>query len=161
MSLVTKPSGRRSTDTAVGLIVHNYPEYPENEEDVHPSHKSQRAGLIAKKAPTKIPAEYADFAFFSDLASKLPEHTGLNDYAIKLVEADGFIRPSKLPAGTPIFFDRKSNGSLRLYVDYRGPYNVLDHVGFDGQGSFEGHDRSYVPRQAGKGLILSGNLFVG
>ena len=33
--------------------------------------------------------------------------------------ANGFIRPSKSPAGTPILFDRKSDGSLHLCVDYQ------------------------------------------
>ena len=31
----------------------------------------------------------------------------------------GFIRESKLPAGYPILFAPKKDGSLRLYVDYR------------------------------------------
>ena len=34
--------------------------------------------------------------FSLDLASKLPEHTGINDYAIELVNANGFIRSFKL-----------------------------------------------------------------
>ena len=116
--------------------------------DVHPSRRPQVSGLIAEEAPTKVPAEYSDFAdvFSPDLASELPEHTGINDHAIELVEgqqppygpiyslgpveletlkayietnlANGFIRPSKSPAGAPILFDRKSDGSLRLCVDY-------------------------------------------
>ena len=35
-----------------------------------------------------------------------------------------FIRPSKSPAGAPILFDQKSNGFLRLCVDYRGLNNL-------------------------------------
>ena len=31
----------------------------------------------------------------------------------------GFIRPSSSPAGSPILFVKKKNGSLRLCVDYR------------------------------------------
>ena len=56
--------------------------------NVHPSRRPQISGLIAKEAPTKVPAEYSDFAdiFFPDLASELPKHTGINDYAIELVE---------------------------------------------------------------------------
>ena len=34
--------------------------------------------------------------------------------------AHGFIRHSKSPAGAPIFFVKKKDGSLRLVVDYRG-----------------------------------------
>ena len=34
--------------------------------------------------------------------------------------ANGFIRHSKSPAGAPIFFVKKKDGSLRLVVDYRG-----------------------------------------
>ena len=34
--------------------------------------------------------------------------------------ANGFIRHSRSPAGAPIFFVKKKNGTLRLVVDYRG-----------------------------------------
>ena len=77
----------------------------------------QKVGSIA---PTKVPVEYANFAFSLDLASKLHEHTGINNHAIELVNANKFMRPSKSPIGAPIFFDRKLDGSLRLCVDYRG-----------------------------------------
>ena len=94
--------------------------------DVHPSRRPQIAGLIAEEAPIKVPVKYADFAdvFSPDLASELPEHTEINNHSIELVDANGFIRPSKSPAGAPIFFDRKSDGSLRLCVDYRGLNNL-------------------------------------
>ena len=44
--------------------------------------------MIAVEALTKIPAEYSDFAdiFSPDLASELPEHTGIKDHAIELVD---------------------------------------------------------------------------
>ncbi len=35
-----------------------------------------------------------------------------------------FIRPSKSPAGAPILFDQKPDGSLCLYVDYQGLDNL-------------------------------------
>ena len=75
---------------------------------MHPSRRPQRAGLIAEKAPTKVPVEYADFAdVFSLEISRLPEHTGINDRAIKLVNTNEFMRSSKSPAGAFILFDRK------------------------------------------------------
>ena len=71
----------------------------------------QKVGLIA---PTKVPVEYANFAFSPNLASKLPKHTRINDHAIKLVD-DHPSDPQVLPS-FPILLDRKSDGSLRLYV---------------------------------------------
>ena len=38
--------------------------------------------------------------------------------------ANRFIRPSNSPANAPILFDRKSDGSCRLCVDYRGFNNL-------------------------------------
>ena len=110
--------------------------------------------MIAEEASTKVLAEYSDFAdvFSPDLASELPEHTRINDHAIELVDgqqppygpiyslgpveletlkayietnlANGFIRPSKSLAGAPILFDRKSDGSLQLCINYRGLNNL-------------------------------------
>ena len=77
-----------------------------------PSRRPQIAGLIPKEAPTKVSIEYANFAFSSNLVSKLPKHIGINDYVIKLVDANGFIRLSKSPAAALIFFDRKSDKSF-------------------------------------------------
>ena len=56
--------------------------------NIYPSRRPQISGLIDKEAPTKVPIKYLDFAdvFSSDLASELPEHTGINNYAIELVE---------------------------------------------------------------------------
>ena len=82
-------------------IIRNYLEYPDDKKSVYPSYRSQRADLIAKKAPTKVPVKYANFAFSLDLASKLPKHIKINDYAIKLVDANGFIRPFILPTDAP------------------------------------------------------------
>ena len=122
--------------------------------NVHPSRRPQISGLIAEEAPTKVPAEYSDFAdvFSPDLATELPEHTEIKDHVIDLEEgkqppygpiyslgpveletlktyietnlANGFIRPSKSPAGAPILFDKKPDGSLRLCVNYRGLNNI-------------------------------------
>ena len=73
----------------VGLVCFDaLPSSSPLELDVHPSRRPQVSGLIAEEAPTKVPAEYSDFAdvFSPDLASKLPKHTGINDHAIKLVD---------------------------------------------------------------------------
>ena len=72
----------------------------------------QRAGLIAEEAPTKVPVEYADFAFSPDLASKLPEHTGINDYADELVDVNGFIRPPSYPQALPSFSTKSRTDSF-------------------------------------------------
>ena len=47
------------------------------------------AGLIAKKALTKVSDKYVDFAivFSPDLVSEVPDRTGINDHAIKLVNS--------------------------------------------------------------------------
>ena len=111
--------------------------------NVHPSRRPYVSGLIAEEALMKFPVEYLDFAdvFSPDLASELPKHIGTNDHAIELVDgqqplygpsyslrlveletlktyietnlANGFIKPSNSPAGAPILFDQKSDGSLR------------------------------------------------
>ena len=84
--------------------------------------------------------------------AELPENTRMNEHAIELEEgkqplfgpiyslgpveletlktyietnlANGFIQPSKSPAGVSILFDRKPNRSLRLCVDYQGLNNI-------------------------------------
>ncbi len=122
---------------------------------MHPSRRAQIAYLKADEVPTKVPSEYVDFidVFLPKLAAELLEHTGINDYAIELVDdwqppygpiyslgpmeietlkayiknnlASGFIRPSESPAGAPILFDKKSDDSLRLCVDYQGLNNLI------------------------------------
>ena len=56
--------------------------------NVHLFHRPKISGLVAEKTLIKVLAKYSDFAniFSSDLISKLPEHTKINDYAIKLVD---------------------------------------------------------------------------
>ena len=121
---------------------------------VYPFCRPQIAGLIAKKAPTKVSTKYSDFenVFSLYLASQLPKHTGINNYTIKLVNswqptygsiysleqveleifkayietnlADGFIRPSKSPTNTFILFDRNKDKSLQLCVNYKSFNNL-------------------------------------
>ncbi len=82
---------------------------------------------------------------------ELSENTGMNEYAIELIDGKqppygpiyalipveleilkayikthlktGFIRSFKSFAGAPILFDKKSDGSLCLCMDYRGLNN--------------------------------------
>ena len=44
---------------------------------------------------------------------------------IKTYLKTGFIRPSKFPAGAPILFDKKPDGSFCLCVIYRGLNNLM------------------------------------
>ena len=119
---------------------------------IYPSCHTQVAALTSEKI--RISAEYSDFSnvFSSDSAAELPEHTGINNHPINLLNdkqppygliynlepveletlknyikaniASGFIRPFKSPTGGPILFVQKKDGSLRLCVDYRGLNNL-------------------------------------
>ena len=119
---------------------------------IHPARKAQLALLLAKEVT--VPNEYLDFAniFSEKSANVLPEQTGANEYAIKLEEgnqppyrpiyslepveletvktyiktnlSNDFIPASKSPAGAPILFVRKPDGSFCLCVNYRGLNNL-------------------------------------
>ena len=121
---------------------------------MHPSKRAQIAHLKADEAPTKVLSEFADFAdvFSLKLAVELSKHTRINNHVIELVDnwqllyspiynlgpveletlkayiennlANDFIRLSKSPAKIHIFFNKKPDGSLRLYVNYQGLNNL-------------------------------------
>ncbi len=123
-------------------------------DEVQSLQKAQIGHLKADEALIEVLCEYIDFAdvFLPKLVAELPEHTRINDHAIKLVDdqqlpygpiyslgpveletlkayiennlASGFIRPFKSPAGEPNVFDRKPDSSLRLCVGYRGLNNL-------------------------------------
>ncbi len=54
-------------------------------DEMHPSRRAQIAHLKVDELSSKVPGEFADFIdiFFPKLAVELPEHTGINDHAIK------------------------------------------------------------------------------
>ena len=120
---------------------------------LHPLKTAQITYLKVNEAFTKVSNKYADFAdvFSPKLAAKLLKHMRINNYAIKLVHdfqppysliyslksveletlkiyiknklANSFIRLFKSFVKALIFFDKKSNRSLRLYVNYQGLNN--------------------------------------
>ena len=107
------------------------------------------AGAPDRPPEIKIPGQLKEYedVFSTEGAGKLPSH-GTQDHAIDLVEgkeppygplynlsatelkvlrtylddalAKGWIKHSISPAGAPILFVQKKDGSLRLCVDYRG-----------------------------------------
>ncbi len=121
---------------------------------MHLSRRAQIAHLKADEASTKVLSKYTDFAdvFLPKLAVELLEHTKINNHAIELVDdwqhpyspiyslgpveletlkayiennlVSNFIRPSKSPARALILFNKKLDGSLRLYVDYQSLNNL-------------------------------------
>ncbi len=123
-------------------------------DEMHPSRRAQIAHLKVDEAPSKLPGKYVDFVdiFSLKLDVELPEHIGINNHTIKLVDnwqppygpiyslgpveleplkayiknnlASSFIRPSKSPAWALILFDKNLDGSLRLCTDYRGFKNL-------------------------------------
>jgi transposase InsO family protein len=106
------------------------------------------------RPPSEIPSEYTDLAevFSKQGASRLPPHRGPLDHSIVLesgksppygpiyalsetelstlksyldeMTANGFIQHSTSPAGAPLLFAKKSDGSLRPVIDYRGLNNI-------------------------------------
>lgn len=118
-----------------------------SEMSIHPFWAAQLASLITDEASVavSINSNFADM-FSPESAVELPKHTRINDHSIKLIEnwqpsyrpiynlgpveletlkiyikanlANGFICLSKSPAGTPILFVQKPDGSFWLCIDY-------------------------------------------
>ena len=115
---------------------------------VHIDREVKIATFIADETAVSIPAKYLDFEdlFSKKSAVVFANHIKINTHAIDLEEskqppyrriyslrsvemetlktfiktnlANGFICRSRSPAGTPILFDKKPNGSLWPYVNY-------------------------------------------
>ena len=110
--------------------------------------RAQIAHLKADKAFTEVPNKYVNFVdiFLPKLAIKRPKHIRMNNYIIELVDdwqlsygfiyslrpvelktlkvyiennlTNNFIKLFKFPAKVLIFFNKKLDDSLKLYVDY-------------------------------------------
>ena len=110
--------------------------------------KAQVGALLFDKVPTEVPAEYFNYSdvFSTENVAELLKNAKINKHAIKLEEgkqlpfgpiyslgpieletlntyiktnlANNFIWSSKSPARAHILFDKKSDRSLCLYVDY-------------------------------------------
>ena len=121
---------------------------------IHSSQIFLLALLQQVKGHTEISLEYVDYVdvYFLDLTIELFKNSDINKYAIKLIEGKqplyrpiyslgsvklemlkayietylraGFIQPSKSPTNTSIFFYKKLNWSLRLYVNYQRCNNL-------------------------------------
>lgn len=119
---------------------------------IHLAREAQIAALNTKEVI--VPLEYSDYAdvFLEASAAELPKLTGINDHPIDLVDdkqppygpiyslgpvelktlktyietnlANGFLRPSQSPAGTPILFIKKKKSSFRLCIDNRDLNNL-------------------------------------
>ncbi len=106
------------------------------------------------EAFSEVLSKYADFVdiFSSKLVIELLEYMGIHNHTIKLKDdwqplygliysfqavkletfkayiknnlANNFIRSFKFPAGTPIFFNKKPDDSLKLCMNYRGLNNL-------------------------------------
>ncbi len=121
---------------------------------MHPSKKIQIAHLKVNEALTEVFSEYANFAdiFSSKLTLELLKYTSINDNAIELVDnwqpsycsinslglielkilktyiknnlANSFIRSFKFLGKPPIFFNKKPDRSLTLYINYQAFNNL-------------------------------------
>lgn len=114
----------------------------------------QLATLQWDNTLTKISAKYTNYTdiFSPDLVIDLPKNTGINEYIIELLDGTqlpygpiytfspgelhtlkiyikthlktGFIQSFKSSANTLIFFNKQSNGSLYLCINYQGLTNL-------------------------------------
>ncbi len=76
-----------------------------------PSHRDENHAIELE------PGKTSQFGLLYNLSGYQPKT--LCEYIDKNL-ANGFIRPSKSFSGAPVLFTPKPDGTLRLYVDYRG-----------------------------------------
>ena len=95
-----------------------------------PTHYHQYADVFSENVAKEIPPHRPYDHKIDLLDGTTPPHShiynmselelkALKDYLDDMTQK-GFIRPSSSPAGAPVLFVKKKDGSLRLCVDYRG-----------------------------------------
>ncbi len=129
--------------------------HPSKTSQVQGLNESTLAALQWNKTSAKILAKYFNSSnvFSINLVIELSENTSINKYTIKLIERKQpsyrpiytfclveletlkayikthlktrFIQLSKTPAGAPILFNKKPDGSFYLYIDYLGLNNLI------------------------------------
>ena len=111
------------------------PSFPPLELDVHTSRIPQISALINRKALTKVPNKYVDFAivFSLELAFKLSEHTKINDYAIKLVNGQQLpywpiysLEPVELEILKAFIETNLANEFMKLFKALAGAFILFD-----------------------------------
>ena len=128
--------------------------YSERQVQIEIQDEIQVGILLIDKAPIEILAKYSNYnnVFLAENIVEFTENTRINEHAIKLKEdkqllfslfynlrlvklktlkiyiktnlANNFIRLSKSSAGASIFFDKKSDKSLYLYINYQNLNNI-------------------------------------
>lgn len=129
-------------------------EAPLSRMTIHSLQKARITTLKQNEASIEVSTKYFNFAdiFCKEKALVLPEQTDLNKHAIELENSKqllyepiynlgpmeletlkiyikthlktGFIQSPRSPTGTLILFDKKPDGSLQLYVNYRELNNL-------------------------------------
>ena len=91
------------------------PHFEKKNVDMLPQHRLYDCGIDLQEG-TKPP-----FGPIYNLSQN--EHAALQKYFEENL-AKNFIQHSKSPVAAPILFVKKKDGSLRMYVDYRGLNNI-------------------------------------
>ena len=122
--------------------------------DIYPFWGAQIALLKVDETLNSVSLKYANFAevFSTNLAIELPDHTGIDDHIINLIKGhqpsyrliynlrsielkilktyiktnlvNDLITSSKSPTNTPIFFVKKTDKNIWLYVNYKDLNNL-------------------------------------
>ena len=95
-----------------------------------PSCYSDLSDVFEKESSDTLPDHGPDDHAIETLTGKAPPMGPIYNLSVAELEvlrkyidenwSKGFIEPSKSPAGSPILFVKKTDGGLRLCVDYRG-----------------------------------------